>query len=49
MDELRETVLRLMRRGTPPAVVCNFLNLLHEELDTAKVYMDAIIESDMQP
>lgn len=49
MDEIRETVLRLMRTGKTADTVCLFLDTIREELETAKDYIYATKEGDMQP
>lgn len=49
MDELRETVLRLLRSGSTPDVVCLFLDQLRQEIDAAKDYIYAIEEAKFRP
>ena len=49
MDQLRETVLRLMRSGHTTDTVCVFLDNIREELETAKDYIHAIEEANFRP
>lgn len=49
MEELKQTVMVLLRKGATPLEITYWLDRLKEELITTRDYMQAIKDSDFAP